>query len=155
MAAKKSGMSVAAKPRTSLAGASVKARRSAVSGTSEIEAKPVETVEAYIAALDPVRREIVTRLRRVVRDAAPRAIESLKWGQPVYEQSGLLCSIAAYTSHVNLGFYAAGCVLSDPDRLLEGTGEKMRHVKIRTVSEIRSGLFGSWVKKAVECNEDA
>ena len=45
--------------------------------------------------------------------------------------------VNAFTAHVNVGFFR-GAELSDPNRLLEGTGKFMRHVKIRPGSEIDS-----------------
>ena len=38
--------------------------------------------------------------------------------------------VNVFTSHVNVGFFQ-GAGLPDPDRLLEGTGKLMRHVKLR------------------------
>ena len=38
--------------------------------------------------------------------------------------------VNAFTSHVNVGFFH-GASLSDPARLLQGTGKFMRHVKLR------------------------
>jgi hypothetical protein len=43
--------------------------------------------------------------------------------------------IAPYKEYVNLGFYH-GAVLKDPDRLLEGAGQKLRHVKVRSLAEV-------------------
>lgn len=38
--------------------------------------------------------------------------------------------VGIFTSHVNVGFYF-GALLEDPAGLLEGTGKRMRHVKLR------------------------
>lgn len=38
--------------------------------------------------------------------------------------------VDAFTGHVNVGFFH-GAALSDPARLLEGSGKRMRHVKLR------------------------
>ncbi|MBN9660331.1 MAG: DUF1801 domain-containing protein [Acidobacteria bacterium] len=38
--------------------------------------------------------------------------------------------VNAFTSHVNVGFFQ-GASLPDPERLLQGTGKFMRHVKLR------------------------
>ena len=38
--------------------------------------------------------------------------------------------VNAFTAHVNLGFFH-GADLPDPARLLNGTGKRMRHVKLR------------------------
>jgi len=37
--------------------------------------------------------------------------------------------VNVFSSHVNVGFYH-GASLSDPARLLQGTGKRMRHVKL-------------------------
>jgi hypothetical protein len=38
--------------------------------------------------------------------------------------------VNVFSSHVNVGFFQ-GASLRDPARLLEGTGQRMRHVKLR------------------------
>jgi len=38
--------------------------------------------------------------------------------------------VNVFRSHVNVGFFT-GAFLDDPGRLLEGSGKRMRHVKIR------------------------
>jgi len=38
--------------------------------------------------------------------------------------------VNAFKDHVNVGFFY-GALLEDPARLLEGTGKRMRHVKLR------------------------
>lgn len=38
--------------------------------------------------------------------------------------------VNVFTSHVNVGFFQ-GAALPDPDRLLQGGGKRMRHVKLR------------------------
>ena len=38
--------------------------------------------------------------------------------------------VNVFTSHVNVGFFH-GAALADPDRLLQGNGKFMRHVKLR------------------------
>jgi len=43
--------------------------------------------------------------------------------------------VNAYTSHVNLGFFY-GAFLPDEKGLLEGTGKRMRHVKLRPEKSI-------------------
>ena len=38
--------------------------------------------------------------------------------------------VNVFTSHVNVGFFH-GAALRDPERMLEGSGKSMRHVKLR------------------------
>ena len=49
---------------------------------------------------------------------------------------------------VNLGFYA-GAELSDPEELLEGTGAKMRHVKIRTLQDTERAAVPTLIRAAL------
>ena len=37
--------------------------------------------------------------------------------------------VNVFKTHVNVGFFT-GALLEDPDRILEGTGKRMRHVKV-------------------------
>jgi hypothetical protein len=43
--------------------------------------------------------------------------------------------VNVFTAHVNVGLFL-GAELSDPSRLLEGTGKFMRHVKLRPECEV-------------------
>jgi len=45
------------------------------------------------------------------------------------------CHIPVYTNHINLGFNL-GADLDDPDRVLTGTGKKIRHIAIRDSSDL-------------------
>jgi hypothetical protein len=45
------------------------------------------------------------------------------------------CYIGAYRAHVNLGFYY-GAELADPLGLMEGTGKKLRHIKVKNSEEV-------------------
>jgi hypothetical protein len=52
-------------------------------------------------------------------------------GGPDSKMKDMSCYIAAATNHVHLGF-CRGASLPDPDRVLEGDGKTMRHVKFRS-----------------------
>lgn len=56
--------------------------------------------------------------------------------------------IATYPNHVNLGFNH-GTELADPDGLLEGTGKKIRHVKLKSKSDLRSKPLKQLIANAV------
>ena len=56
--------------------------------------------------------------------------------------------IAVLGGHVNLSFYH-GASLSDPAGLLEGTGKKLRHVKLRSVSASESPDITALLREAI------
>jgi hypothetical protein len=110
------------------------------------------TVDEYIAGLDEWQSEIVTALRRLVLEAVPEARERFKWSQPVYESNGPFCFIKAHKKHVNFGFWW-GVELDDPLRLLEGSGEKMRHVKVTSLEKIQQQAFRDLARSSAEANQ--
>ena len=55
--------------------------------------------------------------------------------------------IAVYTKGVNLGFNQ-GATLADPSGILEGTGKQIRHIKIRSQSDLTRPELRSYVRRA-------
>ena len=110
-----------------------------------------ETVDEYIAGLGDWRGEVVSAVRDIIREAAPDAQETIKWAQPVYEKNGPLVYIKAFTNHVNFGFWR-GVELADEAGILEGSGQKMRHIKLTGVQDIRERAFQDLIHQAVALN---
>ena len=87
-------------------------------------------------------REIARELRQLIADVLPGVTEVawVKQGIAGYgigskKMSEQFCYIAPMKNHVNFGFYY-GADLEDPLRILEGKGKNLRHVKIRSKSEV-------------------
>jgi hypothetical protein len=55
--------------------------------------------------------------------------------------------VSAFRDHVNVGFFF-GALLDDPGRLLEGTGKRGRHVKLRPGREVDSAALARLVGAA-------
>ena len=51
--------------------------------------------------------------------------------------------VNVFTAHVNVGFFH-GASLPDPDRLLQGAGKFMRHVKLRPGTAINAAAL-NWL----------
>jgi len=63
-----------------------------------------KTIDEYIATFPKKVREILEELRRVIRESAPKAEETISYGIPTFDLSGRhLVHFAAYKNHV--GFY--------------------------------------------------
>jgi hypothetical protein len=84
-------------------------------------------------------RELVERLRRLIREAHPGVVERAYpgWGSIRYMTSGRSADRVVYLSpgrdHVNLGFPYSRAP-PDPHSRLTGVGENMRHARV-TVGE--------------------
>ena len=57
--------------------------------------------------------------------------------------------VNAFKDHVNVGFFR-GAVLEDPMHLLEGTGKRMRHVKLRPGSTIDQAALMKLIQSAYD-----
>jgi hypothetical protein len=55
--------------------------------------------------------------------------------------------VSAFEDHVNVGFFF-GALLPDPARLIEGTGKRGRHVKLRPGREVDSAALAQLVDAA-------
>ena len=55
--------------------------------------------------------------------------------------------VNAFRDHVNVGFFL-GAFLKDPARLLEGTGKRMRHVKLRPGQDVDAAALSNLIDVA-------
>lgn len=111
-----------------------------------------KTVDSYIAGLEDWQAEIVSGVRQILNEAAPDADEAIKWAQPVYSSNGPFAYIKAFKNSVNFGFWR-GVELNDPKGLLQGSGDKMRHVKITSTDDIDAAAFSDFVNQAMQLNQ--
>lgn len=63
--------------------------------------------------------------------------------------SDAFCMIPIYTKHLNLGFNK-GTLISDPHKLLTGTGNLIRHIPIADPKDYRNKKVKDLVKSAVD-----
>src|SRR6184192_4490763 len=55
--------------------------------------------------------------------------------------------IAVYSKHVNLGFNE-GATLPDPKRILQGNGNQIRHITIKSVEDIKRPELRAYIRRA-------
>jgi hypothetical protein len=91
-----------------------------------------DKVDSYIKKQPSPQREICEQLREIILGALPHIREEIKWGVPTY--GGGAYYIVALKDHVNLGFTVIGLSADELSQFV-GSGT-MKHVEIRTVSEI-------------------
>jgi uncharacterized protein YdeI (YjbR/CyaY-like superfamily) len=75
-------------------------------------------VDAYIEKAAPFAKPILLKLRKLIFQACPEAVEIIKWSFPNYEVCGsIFCSMASFKEHCSMGFWKAS-LLKDPDGIL-------------------------------------
>jgi len=91
---------------------------------------------------------IAQRWFEVMRDCGDDIRELLHDGHPTAcVGDAAFAYVNAFTAHVNVGFFL-GAEIADRERLLEGTGRFMRHVKLRPGSEVDSTALRKLIETA-------
>ncbi len=106
------------------------------------------TPEAQILALD---------LRRLIQRLLPKAQEKIYrgWGVADYTFGAAgrgFITIGPQKRYVNL-YFMDGVDLDDPAGLLEGTGKRLRHVKIRSPQDLKNRHLHALVRQAARRNQ--
>ena len=95
-----------------------------------------EIVDELFPTTPAAVRAILDEIRRTVRDTLPDATEIFYHGALGYgpTASGFdrILYVMPQNGYANLGFFF-GTDVPDPTGLLEGTGKRMRHVKVRSM----------------------
>ena len=65
----------------------------------------VESIDEYIVGFPAEVQEILQKLRKVIKEAAPDAVEKISYQMPTFALSGNLVHFAAFKNHI--GFYPA------------------------------------------------
>jgi uncharacterized protein YdhG (YjbR/CyaY superfamily) len=73
----------------------------------------VSTIDEYINAAPVAAQPTLREIRAILKQVAPNAKETIKWGYPVFEEKRILFSISAFKNHLN--FMPTGSSL-DPFR---------------------------------------
>jgi len=76
-------------------------------------------IDARIKELSDWRGEALARIRNLIKQADPEAVEEWKWrGVPVWSHAGIICTGETYKSVVKMTF-AKGASLKDPSGPLQ------------------------------------
>lgn len=100
-------------------------------------------VEAWFSDAANPHRLIARAWFQRMRDCGPDVRELVHDGCPVAcVGDAAFGYVNAFKSHANVGFFD-GAALGDPASLLEGTGKRMRHVKLRPGKDLDEKALNS------------
>jgi uncharacterized protein YdhG (YjbR/CyaY superfamily) len=85
--------------------------------------KQYRNIDEYIAGFPDEVRAVLSKLRQVIKEAAPGAQETISYGMPAFKLNGILVYFAAFKSHI--GFYptASGIAAFEKDLSLYDTSK--------------------------------
>jgi hypothetical protein len=110
--------------------------------------KAYASFDDYLAGQALRNQGVIRALRKFVKRVAPQLQESVKWGNGCWVQGKApVAYVYSAPDHVQFGFFR-GSVLKDPRGLLNGQGKFVRHIKVRSRSDIDETAFGALVRQA-------
>ena len=114
------------------------------------------TWDDVFADASPDVRAVGEALRDVVVALQPDTVEvpregngAVSYGAGERKMSESHCYLAPQRDRVNLGFWH-GIAVPDPHGLLEGTGKRLRHMKVRDVDIARGPAVRALIEAAME-----
>ena len=118
-----------------------------------------ELISKRIAELGDWRGQTLGRMRTLIKEADPDAVEEWKWvkptkpGTPVWSHDGIICTGESYKNVVKLTF-ARGASLKDPARLFNSSldGNVRRAIDIHEGEDVDESAFKTLVRQAVALN---
>src|SRR5262245_40093673 len=133
-----------------------------VRGSREMPAmKKTTTAVKKTTGQSDWRSEALARVRRLIKEADPEAVEERKWrkasnamqGVPVWSHDGIICTGETYKNAVKLTF-ANGASLKDPSRLFNSSleGNTRRAIDIHEGDKIDETAFKTLIRAAVALN---
>lgn len=129
----------------------------------KVESKKDESqlIDAKIKELNDWRGAMLTKIRKLIKQANPEVIEEIKWrkpsnpsGVPVWSHNGIICTGEAYKSYVKLTFMN-GAQLKDPKKLFNASleGNARRAIDLHEDDKIDETAFKALIREAVNLNE--
>lgn len=110
----------------------------------------------FLTAYDRTIADLALALREIILEEVGDASESIYqvytvaiWFGFSGKMKDMFCYIATNARHVNLGF-PQGATLPDPNRVLEGEGKAMRHIKFRSMSDLERPFIRRYIQAAIE-----
>ena len=111
--------------------------------------KKYETFPSWATDQLTSQKKMISALRKLMKKVAPTLVESVKWGNGVWlGKEWPVSFLHAKNDHLQFGFFG-GSGLSDPKKLLRGSGKYVKHIKIYTMSDIDEAVFAKLIKQAV------
>ena len=154
MAQVKSKKKPAPKPKKKAAAKPAKKKAAAKPAKKKVAARTRGvSIDDYVAKRPGWQKGVIAQLREILREGAPGATEEIKQGHPVYDWNGPFAHIAALPKEVNLGFWR-GAAMTDPQGLLSGNSDRMKHVKITQPAQMERPALVALVREAVRLNDE-
>ena len=107
------------------------------------------TVSAYIEALPPERRRVLTTLREMIEHAAPKAKGSMKLGSPTWELNGPLFALASKPNGIEL-YVAEADLIAERKKSFGEVEVGTASIRFKRIEDVNLAVVASLLADAVE-----
>lgn len=109
-------------------------------------------IDKYVAKAGKMQG-VLKGLRALVKRTIEGCEEYVNpWKIPSFDSNGTLCGFMTGKEHVTF-IFLRGAALPDPEGLLEGTGKHVRHVKVRTLADVKKPALKKLIVEAAKLNK--
>ena len=109
-------------------------------------------IDEYVARAGKMQG-VLKGLRALVKKTVAGCEEYVNpWKIPSFDSNGTVCGFMTGKEHVTF-IFLRGAALPDPEGLLEGTGKSVRHVKVRTVKDLKRPALKKLIVEAAKLNK--
>ena len=114
---------------------------------------PSQNITQHIAGLKDWRGPLLTRLRKLILEAAPGITEDWKWDVPVFALKGNVLATGAFKDNVKINFFK-GAALPDPHKLFNAglDAKTSRAIDVHEGDAINEGALNELIRAAVALN---
>ncbi len=115
---------------------------------------PSERITSHIESFADWRGTLLTRLRRLIREAGPDLVEQWKWSTPLWSGRGNVVAIGAFQDHVKINFFR-GAALADPKGLFNAglDAKATRAIDLHEGDRLDEAAFKNLVRTAVALDQ--
>ncbi len=118
-------------------------------------------IDKRIKSLGDWRGEMFSRIRALIKEADPEAVEEVKWikadnplGTAIWSHNGGICTCEAYKNHIRMTF-PRGASLDDPSGLFNASldARVWRAIEFREGDKINEKAMKTLIRTAVAMNK--
>lgn len=113
------------------------------------------TLQEVFAKASPKSLPLIKAAHKFIIQLEPGAVvvprlgeKSISYGVGVKKMSEAYCYLIPFKEHLNFGFFYGTDI--DTEGILEGTGAKMRHIKIHTLEDLKNPKLKKLLLKAIK-----
>ncbi len=116
--------------------------------------KSVQGLLDDICMLNPASHALVEAVRALVKKQCKPFAEEVKYGGILFASGVQFCGVFGYKDHVTVEF-GYGAKINDTFGHLEGAGKGRRHLKFRTMADIKDKQLAQYLPLALEAAKSA